>query len=152
MGSFSEHRDCLHDTASPSFETERCAHLFWTDCSCLFVFLSLDIHHHHHSSTRPSCDPHRGLSCTSHPHRIGHVSCTLSITSARFPIRHEHGSICIAPYRQTSTLSRTHPSPAVDYLVFCPSWQQREISHIVTCNTRAYACTLGRVVTIRFLP
>lgn len=75
-------------------------------------------------------------------HHTGHVSCTLSITSARFLIRHEHGSICIARYRQT-LLSRTHQSPAVDCLVFCPSWQRREISHIVTCTTWSYACTLG---------
>lgn len=129
-----------------------CADLFRTNCSCLFVCLSLDIHHHHHhySSSRgssflrlDSCHPHRGLACTSltliHCPRLMH----LSITSARFLICHEHGSICIAHYRQTSTPSRTHQSPAVDRLVFCSSRQRREISHIVTCTTWSYACTLG---------
>lgn len=150
--------NCLHDTASPSFEPENVyAHVFATDYSCLFVF-----HSRHSSSsfivsrlvlpaTRPLLfSPFLYIS-QSH-HHTGHVSCTLPITSARTVIRHEHSSICIACCRRPSTLSRMHQSPAVDCLIFCPSWQRREIPYIVTCTTRSYACIPGRVVTIRFLP
>jgi len=132
MGQFPE-RDCLHDTTSPSRTCVCVPQLFPTECSS-GLLVSLDINHPFIVSRLVLFATRLLPNSTfclyiSHSHHLAtsHAPCPLHLPDSLFVTSMDRFAL---HYRQTHfSLSLAHTRtkvPAVDRLVICSSWQQRE--------------------------